>query len=473
MHRTLTFIIIALLSSLGVTAQTTKEVYRKSLNETLDQVAARFGKTIRYGREVDGKTIEYASWKIGNQLETTLETLLYPFDLRFEKLSDDEYVVRSFRYHIRSVEEGKEHLDTLAALYNDLPSWENRRKEIRNNILKQTGLLPLPKKTPLNPVVKAKRSYKEYTVENVLIEVIPGVFLGGNLYKPAKVKGTVPAILCPHGHFTGGDLAKYDFTDWGRFRAEQQIRCAELARLGCVVFSYNMFAQGEMIYQISPSEHATPFALTMQTLSSIRALDFISTLKEVDIKRIGITGASGGGTQSFLLAAIDDRIALSVPAVMVSAHFFGGCACESGLPIHFPENGIRTCNPEIAALTAPRPQLLISDGNDWTANNPTIEYPYLQNRYALYGKTGNVELAHLPNDQHDYGVNKRLPMYQFIAKHFKLDLKRIQSKDGKINETGIVIEPYTKMLAIKSAEELPRNALRDVELIKKRIKTLQ
>ena len=345
--------------------------------------------------------------------------------------------------HVRDEAEGAEHLQALLASYTTPEQWEARKKMLRENILRQIQLDPLPQKNPLNPIYGKTRRYKGYTVTNVALETLPGYWLCGSLYQPLKSKGKTPAMLSPHGHFFNED----DFDNHNRFRPDMQYRCAMLARMGVAVFSYDMFASGgESSLQIPRQYHNTPFALTMQLWNSIRVTDFLCSLKTVDQSKIGITGASGGGTQTFLLAAVDPRITFSIPAVMVSAHFYGGCPCESGLPIHETPCGLNTNNVEIAAMMAPRPQLLISIGTDWSKNTPTTELPYLKKVYGFYGSASLVENVHIPNEQHDYGYTKREALYNFVGRVCGLDTDRFRDAQGRYIEKDVTIEPADNLL---------------------------
>lgn len=259
----------------------------------------------------------------------------------------------------------------------------------------------------------------------------------------------------------------------GRYRADQQYRCATLARMGAVVFSYNMFAySGESSLQVALENHRTGLALTMQTWNSMRVIDFLTSLDYVDAKRIGVTAASGGGSQTLFITALDDRISVSVPVVMVSSYFFGGCPCESGLPIHLCTD-LGTNNAEIAAMAAPRPELVVSDGSDWTKKVPELEFPYIQKVYSLYGKKENIENVHLQSEGHDYGVSKRLAMYDFMARYLGLDISLVKNSAGKIDESKCTIEKYEAMLVFGADGKLPANAINGPEAIRSALKSLQ
>jgi len=355
--------------------------------------------------------------------------------------------------HFFTEDEGAKVLQTYANTYYNKASWEKRAQLIREGIWNGLKLSPDFERTELKPIIRERREYDGYTVENVAFESLPGFFVTGNIYRPLQKEKSYPAIISPHGHFQEEGAS-------ARTRKDMQARCASLARMGAIVFAYDMIGYGEA----QQSSHKHPQALVLQTINSIRALDFLYSLVEVDTNRIGVTGASGGGTQTFLLSALDDRVDVSVPTVMVSAHFFGGCVCESGLPIH-QSHSHETNNVEIAALAAPRPMLLISDGKDWTSNTPEVEFPYIQNIYSLYNKSDLVEYVHLENEGHDYGINKRKAAYRFFARHLKLNLNKVLNADGEISEDFLTIEPHQSMLVFDSNLNWPPHAVKGDEAV--------
>jgi dienelactone hydrolase len=353
------------------------------------------------------------------------------------------------RGNYMSEEAARHQLAEFLRLSPTLPSFQKRSAVVREGILRGAGLLPPPEKTSLDPIIHSRRQHRYYTVENVAFESLEGFFVTGNLYKPVGGKAPYPAVLCPHGHFltpNGG----------GRFRPDHQIRCAVLATMGAVVFSCDMVGWGDS----TQTTHENPEVLALQLWNSIRALDFLESLPDVSRNRIAVTGASGGGTQSFLLAAVDDRVAVSVPVVMVSAHFFGGCACESGLPIHRSRTH-ETNNADIAALAAPRPQLLISCGEDWTKNTQEVELPYIRKIYSLFGRVDDVKNVHIGEEGHDFGPTKRAHVYRFLSRQLGLDLSAVEDPRCYmgVDESVAVIEAQAEMRVFDEDHPRPEHAL--------------
>jgi dienelactone hydrolase len=328
-------------------------------------------------------------------------------------------------------------------------AWDQRATALRTQMLVALGLHPMPEKTPLKPIIHGKVDCGEYTVEKVILEAMPGFYLTGSLYRPSKIEGKVPGVLCPHGHWANGRFYK---TNEGTIAKEissgaealpgnagspLQSRCAGLARMGCVVFFYDMLGNADSIQLSEKLVHGfrkqrpemnsetdwglfSPQAeghaqsiMGMQAWDSIRALDFIESLPEVDPKRIGVTGASGGGTQTFILGAIDPRPAVIFPCVMVSTAMQGGCTCENASLLR-----VDTGNVEFAALFAPKP-LGMTAADDWTKEMATKGFPELQRHFAMMGAPQNVFLHNRTEFGHNYNLPSRLAMYQWMAKHLK------------------------------------------------------
>jgi dienelactone hydrolase len=315
----------------------------------------------------------------------------------------------------------------------DKEAWLKRRQFVREQMLVATGLWPMPVKTPLKPVVHGKIDRDEYTIEKVFFASLPGHYVSGNLYRPKNKTGKLPGVLCPHGHWANGRFYEADDKTVAaqiKQGAEKtpegakyplQARCAQLARMGCVVFHYDMIGYADSTalehrkgFTDADSELRLQSFLGLQTWNSIRSLDFLLSLPEVDAKRIAVTGASGGGTQTFILCALDDRPAVAFPAVMVSTAMQGGCVCENCSLLR-----VGTGNIEIAGLFAPKP-LAMSGANDWTVDIERKGLPELKKLYKLYEAEDRVLARCFPQFGHNYNQVSREVMYNWFNKYLHL-----------------------------------------------------
>lgn len=424
--------------------QSSDSAYKKPLKTVLTEIEHTFNIKIKYTEaQVAGKWVTYADWRYRPSLEATLDNILKPLDMKVRK-DKDAYKLGDYEYYRWPVAEGWAELDRIAAQYNTLQLWEERRAQLKTCLLQALQLSPLPTAPASKPVITPERKYDGYTVCNIAIEILPGVYVNGSLYKPAHYKGKIPVILNPDGHWPQQ-----------RYRPDCQYRCAAMARMGAITFSYDLFAWGESLLQFKTEDHRRSLAMSIQALGTIRILDYLLSLKEADTARVAITGGSGAGSHTVLMAAIDERIKVSAPVVAISSYFYGGCPCESGMPIHACAD--RTDNVEIAAMAAPHPQLLVSDGGDWTDKTPEHDFPYLQKVYSYYNKTANVQNVHLPEEGHDYGINKRKAVYAFMAKY--LGLK------NEVDESTITIEKESAMYVFNG--KLPANAILGFDQLEK------
>jgi dienelactone hydrolase len=328
--------------------------------------------------------------------------------------------------------------------YSTADAWKPRAAYLREHVLASAGLLPLPEKTPLRPSVFGEVRRTDYTVSKVYFESLPGFFVTGNLYRPAG-DGPFPAILSPHGHWTYGRLENSALMS-GPGRA------INLARQGFVVFMYDMVGYNDS-QQVphtfsGPREYLWGLSLSgLQLWNSIRAIDFLETLPYVRRDAIGMTGESGGGTQTFLAAAVDPRIAVAAPVNMISLHMQGGCLCENP-----PGLRLETTNVEIAATIAPRPLLMISATGDWTAETLEKEYPAVRAIYELFGAADRVRAVRM-TAEHNYNKDSREAMYDWMARWLQQ-----AAPDVHRAERSFSPEPLSSLLVFHQ-RALPSNAV--------------
>ena len=338
-------------------------------------------------------------------------------------------------------------------------AWLERAAFLRKQILASAGLLPMPEKTPLNAQIFGKLERDGYSIEKVLLETYPGFYMGGNLYRPRGRQGPFPGIASPHGHWRYGRLENQPFVSVAA-------RCINLARQGFVVFSYDMIGYNdtnqiphhwggarETLWSIGP--------MGLQLWDSIRVVDFLSSLQDVEATQIGVTGASGGGTQTFFLMAVDERIKAAAPVNMISAQMQGG-VCENAPNLRAGHTDFS--NMVVGALMAPRPLLLVSAGGDWTRNTRSEEFPAIRSIYELLGVEQNVENAHV-NQLHNYNEQSRQAVYRFFN-------ARLLDNNESVDEERYQIEQPQDLLVLHNRQR-PANAINLEQLMERWIADAQ
>jgi len=360
-------------------------------------------------------------------------------------------------------------------------AWEKRAAELRRQLLFSAGLFPMPEKSPLHPLVTGTYEGPDFFVDNVALETYPGFYLCGNIYRPKNMKGPFPAIANPHGHWKNGrleieaDVPKAEPAPAKPAPGKANLTAIgiNLARQGIVCFSYDMCGYNDT-NQIpdhrkfcnGPQPWLWNVSLNgLQLWNSIRVVDYLESRPDVDKKRLGATGASGGGTQTFQLCAVDERIKCAVPVNMISAYMQGGCLCENA-----PGLRIDTDNPEIGSLFAPKPLLLIAATGDWTKNVPNEEWPAIKKVYDLYGagdKTACVQF----NYGHNYNIESREAMYAWFGRWFLKDTnpEHFREKPSEIDVEKLHVwtakTPRPEFSTVEDNHEKPKKTLTEPELV--------
>lgn len=325
--------------------------------------------------------------------------------------------------------------------------WTEKAAALRQQIRVANGLIPTHEPTPLNAEIFGRIEREDYSVEKVYFEPFPGFFTTGNLYRPLGKTGPFPGIVSPHGHWGRGRLENIE-------RGSIPGRCINFAKQGYVIFAYDMLGYNDSGKQIEHHYGGAReglwglSAMGLQLQNSIRSIDFLESLPDVDSERIGCTGASGGGTQTFILTAVDERIKVSAPVNMISATMQGGCLCENA-----PNLRLDASNLEIGALMAPRPLLLVSATGDWTVKTPTVEYPAIRSIYAHFDAEDKVHQVQV-DAEHNYNKESREAVYAWFAKWF-LGAEEASA----FKEVAFQVEPDEALLVF-SEREMPAHALK-------------
>lgn len=406
----------------------------RPLSELLGEVAERFGVQFRCKNvAADTVAVRYGASRIRPySLEETLDNLLRPLDLKWS--GTEKITVQPYEFHRRTPADGAKLLAWLGQYAADRTTWETRRDTLLTGVRAALALEPFERALAADPQIRLGQVERHdgYTTCNYALETLPGLYVCGTIYAPADRRKHA-LVVAPCGHWEGA-----------RYRPDQQLLLATLARMGAVAVDMDIVGWGESEGQIGRDAHTAAYAMQLQVLWSKCVTDWIlRTRRDIDPERIAATGGSGGATHALMLAVCDPRIRVLAPAVHLVSHFDGGCPCENGRPVTLAAGG--SCMPEIlAAAMAPRPVLTVSDGGDWTASYPALEFPYLQRIWSLYGAEEQVRNVHFADERHDFGPNKQRAVCEFLAAELGLDLSRA-------DESRVELLPETALQCFRGA----------------------
>ena len=312
------------------------------------------------------------------------------------------------------------------ALSGRSEEWSSQEARIRHHILEDIAFHGWPREwidtAPHFQQTDVIETDKGYRLRKFRYEIVPGFESAAILYEPQKVTGKAPAVLNVIGHEVAGNAAEYE-----------QKRCINLAKRGILALSLSWAGFGELAQPENSHDYAADLdlvgvnALGFFYLSMRRGLDYLASLPQVDVRRLGVTGLSGGGWQTTMLGALDERVAVSVEVAGIGA-------LESNLirPLDLDEIEETATDltqgedyPFFVAIRAPRPTLLVHNAEDDCCFRADLVKPYIYDQvrpfFGLFGKEDNLEW-HENRDPgtHNYQLDNREQAYAFFTQHFDL-----------------------------------------------------
>lgn len=339
---------------------------------------------------------------------------------------------------------------------NTLAEWKERQALIRSAFMDVVG--PFPERTPLNPHINAVIKKDGYTVENIVYESQPGFYVTSALFVPdgLRKKDKAPAIIYCSGHSESGY----------RSRVYQHV-IINLVKKGFIVFAIDPIGQGERLgyydekkgrstLQWPTSEHSYPGAQLFLTGTSlarymiwdgIRAVDYLISRSEVDPERIGITGRSGGGTQSAYIAAFDDRIRAVAPENYITnlSMMFDSIGPQDAEQ-NFFRGVLRGLDmADLLLVRAPLPAMMITTSRDMFPIQGSIETAEEVSRlYQTYGRPGNFSMV-TDDAPHASTKKNRESLYAFFQKQLgnpgdssDMEVKTLSDTELQVTKTGQV-----------------------------------
>ena len=325
--------------------------------------------------------------------------------------------------------------------------WMKVRQDLETHIWVSMGCYPQPPRTDLNVHIFDRVEHEDYTVEKVYFESYPD-FCDGKSLSSGK-QGPFPQFWDRMGTGVRSSVN----SDSGSVPHGNQFCPAGICRSDLDMIGY---VDSRQLGHTFADPQRTLWGISLHGLqfwNSIRAVDFLLTLPDVDPSRIACTGASGGGTQTFFLMAVDPRIQAAAPVNMISLHMQGGCECENA-----PSLRIHANNAMFASLMAPRPLLMIAATGDWTDETPWVEYPAIRSIYELYGVPERVHF-HQVNAPHNYNKQSREQVYEWFA-NWLLD----NPEEVELREQPFELDEESKLRVFPEGQELPESAVSGEEL---------
>jgi len=326
-----------------------------------------------------------------------------------------------------------------------------RQEVVKDKLLKLIG--PFPEKTPLNARVTGVIRKQDYRVEKLIFESIPGYYVTAALFLPENLKGKAPAVIYASGHTING------------FRSETyQHIIINLVKKGFIVLAFDPVGQGERLQYYDEKKGKSRFGPTVEhsypgaqcyisgyspTLyfiwDGIRCVDYLLTRKEVDPERIGMTGRSGGGTQTAYTAAVDDRILAAAPECFITSMEYilksiGPQDAEQNL-VHMISEGLD--HADLLEVRAPKPGLMITTTRDFFSIQGAREtFNEVKLYYQALGEGEHINMVE-DDDVHASTKKNREAMYAFFQKYLDnpgnpadLDVEVFEEKDLWVTETG-------------------------------------